>query len=271
MLMRKLITSLAALAAAVAVVAVPAGAITNGELDGNGHPAVVLIVMDVKGAPAFRCSGTLIAPTFVITAGHCAGEPGEFSAMRVFAESNVQSDPTYPLSGGPNTVDAVRWASFPGFTEGLFFLHDVGMLELAKPINLPSAGDYGKLPQAGQLDQLKTRRGQQDQSFTSVGFGLQRINPVFVESEKIRMVAHPHLVQINVPGSVGDFSLLLSNNASTGGTCFGDSGGPNYLGSSNVIAGITSFGRNGNCAGTGGVFRLDKQPVIDFVNGFMAS
>jgi hypothetical protein len=58
-------------------------------------------------------------------------------------------------------------------------------------------------------------------------------------------------------------------NASTGGTCFGDSGGPNYLGSSTVIAAETSFGRNGNCAGTGGVFRLDRQNVLDFVRPFL--
>jgi secreted trypsin-like serine protease len=269
--MRKVTAALAALAVGLFVAVVPAGAITDGQLDGNLHPAVGLVLMEVNGAPAFRCTGTLIAPTFVITAGHCAGEPGEFSGIRFFAESDVQSDTTYPFAGGPNTVEAVRWASFPDFTEGQFFLHDVGMIELAHPINLPS-NQYGRLPTAGQLDQLKTKRGQQDVTFTSVGFGVQRINPTHLESVKIRMYAQPKLIQINVPGFVGDFSLLLSNNHSTGGMCFGDSGGPNYLGgtSSNLIAGITSFGRNGNCAGTGGVFRLDKQPVIDFVTDFMA-
>jgi len=90
----------------------------------------------------------------------------------------------------------------------------------------------------------------------------------FIEAEKIRMFAEPHLIQINTP-LTGGFSLLLSNNASTGGTCFGDSGGPNYLGSGNVIAGVTSFARNGNCAGTGGVFRLDRQDVLDFVTPFL--
>ena len=69
--------------------------------------------------------------------------------------------------------------------------------------------------------------------------------------------------------TTGDFSLLLSNNASTGGTCFGDSGGPNYLGMSNVVAGVTSFGLNGSCGGTGGVFRLDKPDVLDFVKSFL--
>jgi len=81
----------------------------------------------------------------------------------------------------------------------------------------------------------------------------------------VRMVAEPHLVKLNSP-SVGLYSMLLSNNASTGGTCFGDSGGPNFLGSSMVVAGVTSFSRNNYCTGTGGVFRLDRKEVLDFVN-----
>ena len=101
-----------------------------------------------------------------------------------------------------------------------------------------------------------------------MGYGLQRINPVFVEDDLIRMSASPHLVQINT-GFTGDFSLLLSNNASTGGTCFGDSGGPNFLGTSSVVAGVTSFGLNGTCGGTGGVFRMDRQNVLDFVTQYI--
>jgi secreted trypsin-like serine protease len=125
------------------------------------------------------------------------------------------------------------------------------------------------LPTLDQLDDLKTVRGRQDVTFTAVGYGLQRINPVFVEAERVRMVASPHLIQINVPGFTGDFSLLLSNNHSTGGTCFGDSGGPNFLGDSDVVAGVTSFGINGNCAGTGGVFRMDRAWSLDWVSGFL--
>ena len=63
----------------------------------------------------------------------------------------------------------------------------------------------------------------------------------------------PQLVQINT-GATGPQSLILSNNTNTGGTCFGDSGGPNFLGTGLVIAGVTSFGLNGSCGGTGGVF-----------------
>ena len=242
----------------------PPSSITNGTLDGNAHPAVVLIIMDVAGQPAFRCSGTLIAAKVVLTAGHCAGEPGEFSGMRAFTESDVENgNNNYPFAG-PNTVEAVEWHSHPLFTERAFFLHDVGVVLLSDAVKL-SKGQYGKLPTRDQLDALKPGNSTR---FTAVGYGLQRINPVFIEAEKVRMFAEPQLIQINT-GFTGDFSLLLSNNASTGGTCFGDSGGPNYLGTSNVIAAVTSFGLNGNCAGTGGVFRLDRQNVLDFVNQYL--
>ena len=82
------------------------------------------------------------------------------------------------------------------------------------------------------------------------------------------MSANPFLIQINTP-FVGAFSLLLSNNAATGGTCFGDSGGPNYVDNTSVIGALTSFGLNNTCGGTGGVFRLDRSDVLAFVNQYL--
>lgn len=265
---RRRITLLLLVMTLMVTLVVPAGAITNGELDGDDHPMVVLVLMEVGGEPAFRCSGTLIAPTYVLTAGHCTNNfPDEpFTGMRVFTESDVENgDNNYPFAG-PNAVEAVRWAAHPLYETAPFFVHDVGMIELAEPVVLD---EYGTLPGVDSLDVLATKRGLQKTTFTSVGYGLQRINPVFIESDRIRMVAHPKLNAINAPGFTGDFSLLLSNNHSTGGTCFGDSGGANFLGDSLVVAGITSFGLNGNCAGTGGVFRTDRQNVQDFIYGFM--
>jgi secreted trypsin-like serine protease len=264
----KLFASLAA-ALAVSAVGVSAGAITNGELDGDRHPQVVLVLMDVDGAPSSRCSGTLIDATHVLTAGHCTSnypDAGEVTGMRVFTESDVQNGQNdYPYAG-PNSVEAVRWAAHPDYEKAPFYFNDVGMIELAEPVVLDA---YASLPAIDSLDQLARKRGKTDQTFTAVGYGLQRINPVFIEREKVRMVATPKLLQINTPGFTGDFSLLLSNNHSTGGTCFGDSGGPNFLGKSLVVAGVTSFGMNGTCGGTGGVFRMDRQNVQDFISDFM--
>lgn len=241
-----------------------ANRVTSGSLTGDTHLGVVLIVMDIDGEPAFRCSGTLLTPKVVLTAGHCAGEPGEYSGMRVFTEADVDNGNNNYPNAGPNTVEAKAWHSHPQFTEDLFYLHDVGVVELKTAINLP-ASEYGKLPAANQLDALKADHST---TFTSVGYGAQKITGAYEVADRVRMIAHPWLLQVN--GSrTGTFSLLLSNNSSTGGTCFGDSGGPNYLGTSSVIAGVTSFGLNNNCTGSGGVFRLDKKDVIDFVTKYL--
>ena len=136
-------------------------AVTNGELDGNGHPGVVLIVMDVNGSPAYRCSGVMVAPTYVLTAGHCAGAPGEFSGIRIFTESDVESGRgitnNYPFCGPlGNCIEGIRWAAHPLYPTASFVLHDVGMIELAEPFNLP-ADQYATLPAVNSLDAMATR------------------------------------------------------------------------------------------------------------------
>ncbi|MCI0549990.1 MAG: trypsin-like serine protease [Anaerolineae bacterium] len=272
---KKLIFVVFSVMVILALAVSPVGAVTDGELDGEGHPHVVLLLMEVDGAPAFRCSGTLLSATVLLTAGHCTnGFPDfEFSGMRVFTESDVQAGigttNNYPFAG-PNAVEAVAWAAHPLYETGPFFLHDVGIVILEEPGVV--LDEYGTLPSVNQFDAFKTKRGLQKVTFTSVGYGLQESFPDAASwkenNSRTRYVAHPKLNQIN-GGIVGDFSMLLSNNHHTGGTCFGDSGGPNFLGDSNLVAGITSFGLNGNCAGTGGVFRTDRQDVLGFINSYL--
>jgi hypothetical protein len=252
------------------VLIAPASAVVYGELDGDDHPHVVLLAVDVDGKYAWRCSATVLSPTVVLTAGHCTSlvpgnEGEEVTGMRIFTESDVEyGNNTYPNAGSLNSIEAKAWYNHSDFKPALWWYLDVGVVILEEPGYDP--GVYGQLPEVDQLDALKTRRGLKDTTFTAVGYGLQWCNPVFEEEERIRMYAEPHLIQINTPGFTGDFSLLLSNNHATGGTCSGDSGGPNFLGDSNIVAGVTSFGLNYNCAGTGGVFRMDRQNVLDFVN-----
>jgi hypothetical protein len=270
--MKRVLASLA-FAACVAAPQGPALAITDGELDAGRHPQVGLLVFQVLDAggnlvDAWRCSGTQLSATIIVTAGHCT-----FGADRalVWFDDDVRTPGNgYPFTYVPErNYRSKNIATHPDYPTASFVFHDVGMVEL---LDKHDAVEYGVLPQANQLDKLKTARGKQDVTFTAVGYGLQKSFPTAAawknESARVRMLATPHLLQINVPGFTGDFSLLLSNNANTGGTCFGDSGGPNFLGNSLTIAAVTSYGINGNCAGTGGVFRLDRQGVLEFVTGF---
>jgi len=265
--MRRRMLILLAVVVLLAIAVLPAAAVTDGELDGDGHPFVGLMVaQDADGAPLWRCSGTLMSETIFLTAGHCTEAPA--AHVEIWFDADVESG--IPGNGYPFTGDVGGTPyTHPQYDPDAFFLYDLGVVELDEPYALPN---YGALPKLNQLDTLKTRRGLQDTTFTAVGYGLQQINPVFVQSERVRMYAEPHLIQINVPGFTGDFSLLLSNNHATGGTCFGDSGGPNFLGAygeSNVVAGVTSFGLNGNCAGTGGVYRIDRADDLEWLATFL--
>jgi hypothetical protein len=278
---RKLIASFAVLAAALAIGIMPAAAITDGTPDGNGHPYVGLMVAkNAAGVPLWRCSGTLLSSTVFLTAGHCTEAPA--AEIEIWFDSGsptpiplgagypaAGANPCAGISGYPCTGDATGTPfGHPQYNPNAFYLFDLGVVALDEP---EVKSTYGVLPQLDQLDSLKTQRGQQDVTFTAVGYGLQKSFPTAAawknQAFRTRMVATPKLIQIN-GGLVGDFSLLLSNNANTGGTCFGDSGGPNFIGSSNMLAGVTSFGLNGNCAGTGGVYRVDKADDLNWLATF---
>ena len=245
-------------------------AITDGRLDGDGHPFVGLMVaQDASGNPLWRCSGTLLSSTVFLTAGHCVEAPA--AHVEIWFDADVESD--IPANGYPFTGDVGGTPiAHPDYDPNAFFVRDVGVVVLDAEW---TTAEYGVLPDVDELDGLKQRRGKQVTTFTAVGYGLQQSFPdpaAWKEhNERVRMVANPHLVQINVPGFTGDFSMLLSNNAATGGTCSGDSGGPSFLEivGRTVVAGVTSFGINGNCAGTGGVFRMDRANVLEFVNDYL--
>jgi hypothetical protein len=243
----------------------PAVAVTDGELDGNGHPYVGLMVaQDEDGHALWRCTGTLLSDRLFLTAGHCTESPA--AHVEIWFDADVESG--IPANGYPNTGDVGGTPyTHPQYDPDAFYLYDLGVVVLDEPE--PKAS-YGALPTLDQLDALHPRRGHKDVTFTSVGYGLQESFPDAAawkeNNERVRMVAHPKLLQINT-GFTGDGSLLLSNNARTGGTCFGDSGGPNFLGTSNVVAGVTSFGLNGTCAGTGGVYRVDRADDLNWLYG----
>jgi trypsin len=261
--MKKTLALLAALFATIAVAAGPAGAITDGQLDGNGHPYVGLMVaQDAKGNPLWRCSGTLISAKLFLTAGHCTEAPAAHAEIWFQSDVTNAAALNYPFEG---QVGGTTY-THPDYDPNAFYVRDLGVVVLSGR-GMPMS-QYGTLPGLNSLDALEPGSSTR---FTSVGYGLQKSFPdaaAWKESAlRVRMVANPYLLQIN-GGIVGDFSLLLSNNSNSGGTCFGDSGGPNFLGSSNVVAGVTSFGMNGTCGGTGGVFRVDRSWSLDWLSTF---
>jgi hypothetical protein len=269
---RAVAATIAACLALLSAAVGPVAAITDGTPDGNGHPYVGLMTAHAEdGDYLWRCSGTLITPTVFVTAGHCTF--GVDYAVVYFDAGPIIPDPAftldtrscvgiegYPCGGG--VTGSVY--THPQYDDNAFFLFDLGVVVLDEPVNL---SQYGALPELGALDDFAVGT-----RFTSVGYGLQKSYPDAAAWKNVgirqRLVAHPRLLQIDT-GFTGDFSILLSNNTKTGGTCFGDSGGPNFIGSTNVLAGVTSYGLNPTCGGTGGVYRLDQADDLDWLATFL--
>lgn len=253
----------------VLAIASPVAAIRFGEPDGAGHPHVGLLVFDVGGVPAWRCSGTLLSPTVMLTAGHCTFGT---SGGRVWFDADVGAGRPgngYPFAGGTG-IEFAEIHTHPDFNPNAFYLHDAGIVILSEPVNLAT---YGALAKVGLLDDLATRRGQQDQSFTVVGYGLQSVVPT-LQADLVRYRGKVQLIDVNgtfgIPAGVSaSFTTNPGQGNGSGGTCFGDSGGPIFHGNSNRIAAITSYGINANCAGTSGGYRVDTADDQAFINQFL--
>jgi hypothetical protein len=242
-----------------------ANAITWGVPDNGAHPYVGLLVFDINGKPHHRCSGTLISPTVVLTAGHCTDGT---SAARIWFDQEV-TDPKYPFGGGtsiagtPHTNPTFNFGNFPA-------TGDVGVVVLDSAVTTLG---YGALPTKGLLDKLATQRGKQDTLFRPVGYGLQSVVPD-LQADKVRYYATSNLVELGSALTDG-YNLHTSNNPGkgngSGGTCFGDSGGPEfYPVDSNVVVGVTSFGLNKNCVGADYAFRTDIDVTRSFLSNYVA-
>ena len=253
----------------------------------------------------FSCSGTLVSGTVVVTAGHCAFAVGLDGASTTTEENRFTAEDgngsggndvwfslnenddhwdgfpaTFAADGSLNfpTQQAryearrdwangsslwVRATSFPhpAYNDLAFYLHDAGVIVLAGA----QPGPYATI--AGD-DYLQNYAGARNEHrFEVVGYGLEKVLPFADFGGDTRMKAEPRL--LNLVSNPRDTYIQLSNNPRTGGTCFGDSGGPTFdTTDSLLLVAVTSFGYSPNCTGVGGAYRLDQPDDLAFLAGF---
>ncbi|MFZ2013541.1 MAG: trypsin-like serine protease [Nocardioides sp.] len=65
-----------------------------------------------------------------------------------------------------------------------------------------------------------------------------------------------------------EFIKLHSNK---GGSCFGDSGGPNLLGNTNVVLAVNSFVANSICSGNTYSYRVDTSDALSWITSTAAA
>ncbi len=257
-------------------------AITNGVPDGDNHPYVGILVFDAApGAPGWRCSGTLIAPTVVLTAGHCTDGA---VAARIWFYEDVTYDnvpfPLYPYGGaGSGAIEGVAYTNPEyrspenpyGGGNGLpaFSYRDVGIVVLNEPVYMD---EYGALPEPGLVDSLANKTAIDD-----VGYGVQEQIMAFPGQSprdrwgglRWRMYAPSELVSGKFVHSPEYMRLALNPGGGSGGTCFGDSGGPNLLGGTTTVLAVNSYVTNANCSGVGYSARVDVPEVLEWIYTFL--
>jgi hypothetical protein len=247
--------ALASLATLVVAVA-PASAITNGAPDGSAHPEVgaLLAQQAYSDGTWATCTGTLISSTVFLTAAHC-----DEGVSRVA----VTFDSTYSAATGKT-----YWGTYhadPAYNQKQSDPHDIAVVVLDRAIRGIAPA---RLPKAGSLSSVDgTTR------FTPVGYGAQAVNqgggPKTFSYADVRYAATGTL------NSLTPSWLRISMNPSTGngGTCYGDSGGPNFLGAgtteTNIVAGTTITG-DAFCRSTNVDYRLDTSSARSFLGGYMA-
>jgi hypothetical protein len=240
-----------------------------------------LVFDDAPGHPAWRCSGALIAPNVVLTAGHCTDGA---VAARFWPYEDVTYDhfpfPLYPY-GGPGS-GAVEGAAYTnpkyrspenpyGGGNGLpaFSYRDTGVVVLNAPVVM---AEYASLPDAGQVDTLKNKT-----PIDFVGYGVQEQVMAYPGQPprarwtglRVRMYAPSELVSGNFVHSAEYMRLALNPGGGSGGTCFGDSGGPDLLGGTSTVLAVNSYVTNVNCSGVGYSARVDVPETLDWIKSFL--
>jgi secreted trypsin-like serine protease len=73
--------------------------------------------------------------------------------------------------------------------------------------------------------------------------------------------------------NTGGFNIQISSAQGNdrGGICSGDSGGPVLWNGSDIIAGVTSFGKHEQCLGNGFAYRVDQQDLINWILNIAAT
>jgi hypothetical protein len=267
---RFLLAILLGLVAGAVVAVAPAGAITFGQPDGNRHPYVGALLADYDDeSPGLDilCSGTLIAPRVFQTAGHCT----DFLSSIGIARDDVwvTFDPAYDEDADRNIEHPGTYTTHPDFgfsgQGGASNPFDVAVVVLDAAPGIAPA----RLPEVGILDRLRASGAITRQTFTAVGYGTvredKRKGPQALFFDGIRRFA----LQSYLSMTQAWLSLSMQPSTGDGGTCFGDSGGPHFLGgeTSNLIVSLTVTG-DAMCRATDKTYRMDTPWVRDFLEQF---
>ena len=270
---RSICFALAAGLAAVLLLSAPPKslAITYGFIDANNtfsNTGAFIVKNPVTNEILPICSGVMITANVFLTASHCTTYyMQEFAPQGYTAYVSLdQSIPFGSLSTNSTVLLSVAHVvTNPNYNQSQSDPGDIAVLILDQNVEGITPAT---LPSCRLLDQLAAHNGLKSAFFTNVGYGLQnRVVgggvPFFQDLNPI-----PRMFSYSGFNSLTRGFLRLSQNPATGngGTCFGDSGGPNFLlvNGQDVLVAITITGDSA-CRATNVDYRVDTPSAQEFL------
>jgi secreted trypsin-like serine protease len=238
-----------------------ANAITFGEPDGNRHPNVgVMVVEWPDGSMVQFCSGSLIAKQVFLTAAHCTNYLATIGVPfdRVWVSFDSVVDQNATLYHG-------IYKTNPNYGHDAADPHDVAVVLLDDKITHIAPA---QLPTAGLLDQMKDSGILKRQTFTAVGYGMVRDDKTGGWHSMADTNERRYVVQSFLALQPSWIQLSMNPSTGNGGTCYGDSGGPHFIGDTNVIAAITVTGDR-YCRATDVDYRMDTESARSYLSNFV--
>jgi hypothetical protein len=260
---------------ALLLVTAPAMAIVYGEPDGDEHPFVGAIVVDVPQLSRLVqwCSGTLIADTIFLTAAHCTDPLDSILANFPGAQVLVTFDPTIDPSGTFYTTD--EWIEHPEYNrfQGQYGLSDPRDVAVILLDESPPGITPASLPTAGLLDELMAAKKLRHTRFTAVGYGTIRETHQGAFDSIVINLDRNRAEQGFFSLTQAWLTLPMLPMVDSGGTCYGDSGGPHFIHlngiETDIIASITVTG-DAVCKATDKTYRMDTPVVREFLGQFVS-
>jgi len=249
------------------------------QIDSTSYVGIV-VFFNAQQQPISYCSGTLISPTVILTAGH--GTHGAAFAIACFDQGpfdySFQNGQLSYYGNEPlHTGVPVTYPSYSLNVEAgtkakdVLSVSDLGLVILDTPVQ--GVTKFATLPKVNFDDSLSVKT-----NLKVIGYGEQTTAPpansllTSLSGTLSRNSATVQLLSDHFAGSEHYIKCTTNPSHGRGGVSFGDSGGPviyQTRNGHNILLAINAYLNNANGYGPSYHTRVDNPQVLNWINAFL--
>jgi hypothetical protein len=245
----------------------------NTTRDNTPYVGIVVLFGDTaRTQPIGYCSGFLISPTVMVTAGHSL--VGTQAVSVCFDQGPI----AYTIQNGQltyygtSTIYTGTPVTYPGYMPTLhgnqeFQTSDIGLIILDQPVT--TVTEFPTLPQTDVSESFGKKM-----DLTTIGYGMQTQTPPKNNGPATSWTGtlSRNSATVQIINTNDLYLKLTANNAQgKGAIVFGDSGGPVIytVNGQDVVVAVNAFVSSSNCNGVSYHTRLDNTQVLAWISSYL--